>query len=50
MDINPFELDEAIPGPRVIEDDEGIGKCSPGSTSWVVIFPCVWLDVMDSLS
>jgi hypothetical protein len=39
--MKPFELDEAIPGPRVIEDVEGMGRCSPGNTSCVVIFSYV---------
>lgn len=42
--MNPFELDDAIPGPRVIEDEEGMGRCSPGNTSCVVIVPYVWFD------
>jgi hypothetical protein len=39
--MNPFVLDEAIPGPRVIEDEERIGRCSPGRTSCVVILSYV---------
>jgi hypothetical protein len=37
--MNPFEVveDDAIPGPRVILDDDKIGSDSPGKTSWVVI-------------
>jgi hypothetical protein len=38
-------LDEAIPGPRVIEDDEGMGRCSPGKTSCVVILSYVCINV-----
>lgn len=45
VDINPFELDDAIPGPRVIDDDEGMGRCSPGNTSCVVILSYIWFDV-----
>jgi len=37
--MNPFGVvdDNAIPGPRVILDDDEIGSDSPGRTSWVVI-------------
>jgi hypothetical protein len=47
--MNPFELDEAIPGPRVIEDEDGIGRCSPGNTSCVVILSYVCINVSYAL-
>ena len=41
--MNPFGVveDDAIPGPRVILDDDEIGSDSPGKTSWVVILVTV---------
>jgi hypothetical protein len=41
--MNPFGVveDDAIPGPRVILDDDEIGSDSPGKTSWVVIVATV---------
>jgi hypothetical protein len=43
VDMNPFGVveEDAIPGPRVILEDDEIGSDSPGRTSWVVIIAAV---------
>jgi hypothetical protein len=41
--MNPLGVveDDAIPGPRVMLEDDEIGSDSPGNTSWVVIVATV---------